>query len=377
MGSMHWTADESHYLKAIFTWQDRYDDEQDGGTRVRDDTIKACAGDLRVLIIGAQGVGKTALLTRFCGDVFTDEPDERFTRGGRRPIRIDKLLYNMDVLEMPSQHLVEAEDSKGIEDNAAPEGPVFGSTAATRRGRSNYPQCTTQSPAAMMLEQALAITEAAIIVYDACNAASFQQASRLYERLLRESGREKQKREGKEEQYQLLPGSSTSTGSKKQPKQRSIRFRSFKTQKGQTTSSPHDSDPPKVPHSPPRPFALLLVGNKSDVSDSERHVSWVDGSKVAGSNVFLEASAKEDVNVDNMFVQIGQQILRQRAEDSKLRERTEIGSKETMDRKSSSASLSKARPVPGIKNQTPRRPFILRVLGLSFGRRSLNTPVAI
>ena len=64
MGSMHWTSEESRYLKAIFSWQDRFDDEQDGGSRVRTAAAKACVGDFRVLMIGAKGVGKTALLTK-------------------------------------------------------------------------------------------------------------------------------------------------------------------------------------------------------------------------------------------------------------------------------------------------------------------------
>lgn len=66
MGSMVWTSDEARYLKAIFTWQDRFDDEQDGGNRVQTAAARACIGDFRVLLIGAKGVGKTALLTRVC-----------------------------------------------------------------------------------------------------------------------------------------------------------------------------------------------------------------------------------------------------------------------------------------------------------------------
>ena len=64
MGSMIWTPDEACYLKAIFSWQDRFDDEQDGGNRVQTATARACVDDLRVLMVGAKGVGKTALLTR-------------------------------------------------------------------------------------------------------------------------------------------------------------------------------------------------------------------------------------------------------------------------------------------------------------------------
>lgn len=66
MGSMVWTSDEARYLKAIFSWQDRFDDEQDGGNRVQTAAARSCIGDFRVLLIGAKGVGKTALLTRVC-----------------------------------------------------------------------------------------------------------------------------------------------------------------------------------------------------------------------------------------------------------------------------------------------------------------------
>ena len=339
MGSMHWTAEESRYLKAIFSWQDRFDDEQDSGMRARGAAAASTAsvGDMRVLVMGAPGVGKTALLTRFCGDAFTDEPDGRFTRGGgRRAVRIDKRLYNMDVLEMPSQHLV-----KGI----------------------------AQSPAAMMLEQAVAITDAAIVVYDVCSPASFQHASRLYEQLLGGRSCEEQERKG-----QIDPG--TSLRLKKQPKQRSMRFRSYKKQEPAITAS-HDGRLFKEPHRP-RPLALVLVGNKSDVDDSARRVAWADGSKAAGPSVFFEASAKENEHVDDVFVQIGREILSQRADADRAQERAEMASKEGKEGvggESSSASSSKALSVRETKKQTPRRPFILRVLGLSFGRR-LQTAVA-
>lgn len=82
----------------------------------------------------------------------------------------------MDILEMPSQHLVlgaeetgkgEAQKKKNNEGAVAISAPVAGSS----------------SSAALMLEQALAITEAAIVVYDVRDATSFRNAWSLYELL--------------------------------------------------------------------------------------------------------------------------------------------------------------------------------------------------
>jgi len=57
MGSMHWTDEEAKLMKAIFTWED---DEEERRRPPKPDTV----GELRVLVIGAKGTGKTSVLTR-------------------------------------------------------------------------------------------------------------------------------------------------------------------------------------------------------------------------------------------------------------------------------------------------------------------------
>ncbi|KAL1899886.1 hypothetical protein Sste5346_002752 [Sporothrix stenoceras] len=407
MGSMVWTSDEARYLKAIFTWQDRFDDEQDGGNRVQTAAARACIGDFRVLLIGAKGVGKTALLTRFCDGSFQEgaPPDPRFVRGGRRPLRIDKFMYSMDVLEMPSQHLAE-DDQQG-------EGAANGKLS---RGSPS----PTVTPAAMMLEQALAITEAAIVVYDVCNPASFQQARRLYDRLRQERGMGAHGPQQADKTKVAQDDTRPKTSKRAVPKKKSMRFLSYK--KDQQQQQQNQKEEAESNHGrsisvggarakPARPFALLLVGTKSDADDSERHVAWIDGSKAAAlpspstavppvppipslpglqldsghppsssPTFFIEASAKTGDNVTDVFVQIGREILRQRAERQRLRDEQEAlqaqnaatasGSSSTTTK--TNTSLLRMKSQASATTTATRRTFgVLRVL---FGRRPVAVP---
>ncbi|CAK7227388.1 hypothetical protein SBRCBS47491_006552 [Sporothrix bragantina] len=403
MGSMVWTSDEARYLKAIFSWQDRFDDEQDGGNRVQTAAARACVGDFRVLMIGAKGVGKTALLTRFCDGSFDGDapPDPRFVRGGRRPLRIDRFMYSMDVLEMPSQHLIASPDETGEDTITSP-----------KIGRSS--PSPTVTPAAMMLEQAIAITEAAIVVYDVCNPASFQQARRLYDRLRQERGMGAGETANESEATKPEDDDSTppKTSKRTVPKRKSMRFRISKKEQQHIPiqQPPVRSASTGARKKPTRPFALLLVGTKSDADDSERHVAWIDGSKAAAApsqkvlgegvppvppvpgvpgvtglplpspTFFLEASAKTGDNVNDVFVQIGREILRQREERKRLMEEQEQEHAQNSATASGSSSTTTNNSLLRIKSQTSattaatRRTFgVLRALGLTFGRRQVAT----
>ena len=66
-----------------------------------------------------------------------------------------------------------------------------------------------------------------------------------------------------------------------------------------------------------REYVLMLVGNKSDVDDEDRAVSWSQASKTAaalkltGSTCsFMEVSAKTGENVANVFPVLGKEVLR-------------------------------------------------------------------
>ncbi|ERS99101.1 uncharacterized protein SPSK_04276 [Sporothrix schenckii 1099-18] len=445
MGSMVWTSDEARYLKAIFSWQDQFDDEQDGGNRVQTAAARAFVGDFRVLLIGAKGVGKTALLTRFCDGSFQDDapPDPRFVRGGRRPLRIDNLMYSMDVLEMPSQHLVEEDPQATGAPNDSSSSKNNGNKGKLGRGSPS----PTVTPAAMMLEQALAITEAAIVIYDVCNPASFQQARRLYDRLRQERGmgihdaQQADKTKGGDDKTRPR------TSKRAVPKKKSMRFRSYKKEQQQQQQQQQQKNEEESHHArsvsmggaraqskPARPFALLLVGTKSDADDSDRRVAWIDGSKAAAvpspsastaalpvpsippipvpsavssavpsavpsvpglqphphphppsassPSFFLEASAKTGDNVTDVFVQIGREILRQRAERRRLMDEHEAAaltasasSSTTTANTNNTSLLRKRSHTSAMTTTTTRRTFgVMRVLGWTFGRRPVVVP---
>ena len=74
----------------------------------------------------------------------------------------------------------------------------------------------------------------------------------------------------------------------------------------------------------PRDYGLLLVGNKSDVDDETRKVSWADGKKAAESFTlkcgFLEVSAKRGDNVADLFAKLGADVLRLKQETQRRKE---------------------------------------------------------
>ncbi|KAK0719669.1 P-loop containing nucleoside triphosphate hydrolase protein [Lasiosphaeris hirsuta] len=266
VNSFVWTADEAKYLKAILRWQEPEDEKTRAAAAAA--AAEAAerrrrqqpAGEFRILVIGARGSGKTSILTRFGNGTFRGEgepPDPFYERGCRHPIDIEGTAYVVDALEMPSKHLL-------------------------------------SNP---MLEQALNITEAAVLVYDVRDPASLRLAEGLAEFMRENIG---------------------------------------------NAAAPRGK--------PPRDYALMLVGNKSDVEDEERAVSWAQGSKAAAAIrvpgslgvglpspgvgpavlmpaavgcAFLEVSAKTGDNIDKVFPQMGREILRIKRLNEQRREQAE------------------------------------------------------
>ncbi|KAK3373403.1 P-loop containing nucleoside triphosphate hydrolase protein [Lasiosphaeria ovina] len=181
VNSVVWTAEEAKYLKALLRWQDaapprRPEDERRPRTAAAapvtaseverrrqkqqqseqvprpipqsQQKSQQPVGEFRVLVVGARGTGKTAILTRFGQDTFRGSgkpPDPFYERGCRHPLTLeDGRVYVVDALEMPSKHLL-------------------------------------SNP---MLAQAVDITEAAVLVYDVGNAASLRLAEGLAEFIL-------------------------------------------------------------------------------------------------------------------------------------------------------------------------------------------------
>jgi GTPase SAR1 family protein len=80
-----------------------------------------------------------------------------------------------------------------------------------------------------------------------------------------------------------------------------------------------------------RHYGLLLVGNKSDVDEEERQVSWAEGSEVAAGFrlpsgsicAFIEVSAKTGANVDKVFPTLAREIVKLKRLNQQRRERAE------------------------------------------------------
>ncbi|GAB1313946.1 Ras-related and estrogen-regulated growth inhibitor-like protein [Madurella fahalii] len=301
VNSFVWTPEEAKYLKAVLRWQASApsDDEKRRrlGTTAEEDAARRKrqqqgqekpAGEFRVLVVGGRGTGKTAILTRFGQGTFRGEgepPDPFYERGCRHPITLDSTgvttpipsptnpkearpqpcsqTYMIDALEMPSKHLL-------------------------------------SNP---MLEQALSITEAAVLVYDVRDEASLRLAKGLADFM--------------REHFSCTPSSTSSP--------------STTTDTPSTAVPNSNSNNTARPSNNLRPYALILVGNKAD-SDSqadadgvekEREVTWAEGSKAAAAMLmpmpgggsasgvpFLEVSAKTGENVDQIFPAVGREILR-------------------------------------------------------------------
>jgi len=78
-----------------------------------------------------------------------------------------------------------------------------------------------------------------------------------------------------------------------------------------------------------RDYGLVLVGNKSDIDDEDRRVSWAEGSRTAAAFdgptsrcAFLEVSARSGDNVATLFPHIGREILRLRRLNQQARRET-------------------------------------------------------
>ncbi|KAI1109008.1 P-loop containing nucleoside triphosphate hydrolase protein [Nemania sp. NC0429] len=264
IGSMILSEEEARYFRALLAW--RPSDEEGPAAKKTAAPERPLAGYFRVLILGSKGCGKTAILTRFCKDTFfTGEgqpppPRAEYERGGgggggggccQRNIEVAGQTYAIDALELGAGQLLAEEQH---------------------------------------LRHAVAITDAAVLVYDVRSRGSFAQVRELHRRI-----REALVLDGRQHYY-----------------------------------------------------GLVLVGNKADGdgdgADEEekeegeeeescrRAVTEAEGYELAcslggGSGrsrcAFRETSARTGENVDSLFAMLGAELLRLRQLAQQRREEAE------------------------------------------------------
>ena len=299
----------------------------------------------------------------------------------------------MEVLEIPSQYL---------------DGPsVLDEDPNTSTGLDAVAPSLTITPFSMILEQALAITEGAMIVYDICDLTSFQQALRLCENLRKRNNTSSGETVHNVDSIKLKGDDQPRTSKRAVLERKSMRFRAAKRKKvreQEMTGKKEQQVPIRSAFSGSqktltRPLALFLVGTKSDADDGERQVTWVDSGKAAAvpllqrhagapfvppapslprlsPTFFLEASAKTGDNVNAVFEQVAREILRQRDERKRSKEEKEFahisGTASASSNTVSNRSLLRTKSQKASMTTATRRAFsALRVFGLSSVRRQV------
>ncbi|KAI1817379.1 P-loop containing nucleoside triphosphate hydrolase protein [Poronia punctata] len=232
--SMILSDEEIRYYRAILAWEPGYAEEVAKKKMFLKGPV---SGEFRILILGSKGCGKTAMLTRFRRGSFAGEgqpPNIEEEYGCRHRIEIQDRIYKVDVLELAPSQLAEGN----------------------------------------LLQHAVAITEAAVLMYDVRSRESFLLAQDLHYRI-------QQVLETDERQY----------------------------------------------------YGIILVGNKADGEDEMdyREVTEGEGYELARSIglgphrcLFRETSANTGENVDGVFVSLGAELLRLRRLAQERREEAEV-----------------------------------------------------
>lgn len=285
VASFVWTAEEAKYLKAVLRWQDAPSSDDDAtATRPRQPrrrppptpqaTIQLSSqnrrqpqekedhppsGELRVLVLGAKGAGKSSLLSRVRPLSHLSPPICSLSN--------TNLKFSQGTFPPATQPTTATTTSTtGESHSGSCRHPIFllPSTTGDSKKRKyiidalEFP--SNQSSSNPLLEQALAITEAAVVVYDTASADSFRSAKGVVEFIL--------------EHFDPL------------------------------TPSPNNSANRRV-------YPVVLVGNKFD-NGKEREVSEDERRQAAGKmgvRCMMEVSAKTGEGVQGVFETIGAEVL--------------------------------------------------------------------
>ncbi|KAM7217915.1 ras-related and estrogen-regulated growth inhibitor-like protein, partial [Rhypophila decipiens] len=317
VNSFVWTDEEAKYFKAVLKWKEKEaaptslnsDDtssskpegnngisQQHSDRRTEQETEPsqqkpAAAGELRILVIGAKGTGKTSILTRFATNTFPEPPDPFYSRGCRHRIELDAFT-------LPPGGQGQPHAPQGL-DEESPMSPT--TTKQTQNQNQNQQQQkrvyivdalelpSQHIPSDPMLEQALNLTEAAVLVYDVADAKSLQLvlgiAEFVKEYLDRQNG---------------IINNPAGAGS------------------GNGSGNGNGHYPRR------REFPLILVGNKSDISaepqaddmddtgpnDETHQTDEKETTAMIGPVPFIKVSAKTGYNINFIFPMLAREILR-------------------------------------------------------------------
>lgn len=271
MNSIIFSDDEARYLRVLMRHVDKPPDEHRAswvfnGFHIPEEKVKP-VGEFKVLVIGAKGVGKTCLL------------------------KVSKTMMMFSLNIIPVVDIVKACTSNAEDDQHT----ITLKSNTYKVNTLELPFTNMTSPEAVQqLSNAIAMTEAAVLVYDIADLSSLTYLKSLSRTF-----------------YDALHYVETMATKKKTTFPFSLSHARLTT----TTLSV-----------PSRPYNFLLLGTKNDIPALERDVSWIEGHRAAyeffgqdgvagGTSVdFLEVSSCTGDNIDSVFPLLGREIMRSRHE---------------------------------------------------------------
>ncbi|KAL2264767.1 hypothetical protein VTJ83DRAFT_7277 [Remersonia thermophila] len=373
VNSLVFSPEEAKYLKAIFRWTDSNPSsdveaerrrQQKKEEERRNQPHQTPAGELRILVLGAKGTGKTALLTRFAGGTFGSDsapPDPLYEHGCRRPMELDEpdaVALSPPGTSGTAGTATTATASSTASATTAPTSQATSSSSSTRKppkllqeSSQTYMLNVLEMPSKHLhsnplLAHALSITEGAALLFSVRDEASLRLAEGLAE-FLREHFAPPDVAEisgaaTPPEPEQPRPGADKVPSETRTP---------AGVAKGSAAATPSSSS--KHHPSRGRPYPILLVGTKADtLADPDpvacaglspsflpppappaRRISYSQGSRTATKmpmpnvpvpTMYMETSAVTGEGVDEVFAVLGREVLRAKRAVLEQRQRAHL-----------------------------------------------------